>query len=165
MKKSNKVIIFLVVFLFAILFFNTKSFAATPIKFSNGETYEFDFSNCELKENYFIILSEKTPTISIFTWDNSVKFYATSSNRFLSDNGPFSYMFFLSSTIPPISNFGSTSSLTFGSSILGYCSNVNVTDKTVHLLIILSLAIFNFLRVNQVLQQLKKHWKVVILID
>ena len=129
MKKSNKVIIFLVVFLFAILFFNTKSFAATPIKFSNGETYEFDFSNCELKENYFIILSEKTPTISIFTWDNSVKFYATSSNRFLSDNGPFSYMFFLSSTIPPISNFGSTSSLTFGSSILGYCSNVNVTDK------------------------------------
>lgn len=129
MKKSNKVIIFLVVFLFAILFFNTKSFAATPIKFSNGETYEFDFSNCELKENYFIILSEKTPTISIFTWDNSVKFYATSSNRFLSDNGPFSYMFFLSSTIPPISNFDSTSSLTFGSSILGYCSNVNVTDK------------------------------------
>ena len=83
MKKSNKVIIFLLVFLFAILFFNTKSFAATPIKFSNGETYEFDFSNCELKENYFIILSEKTPTISIFTWDNSVKFYATSSKRFL----------------------------------------------------------------------------------
>jgi len=31
--------------------------------------------------------------------------------------------------VAPISNFGSTSSLTFGSSILGYCSNVNVTDK------------------------------------
>jgi len=59
MKKSNKVIIFLVVFLFAILFFNTKSFAATPIKFSNGETYEFDFSNCELKENYFIYCPRK----------------------------------------------------------------------------------------------------------
>ena len=129
MKKTNKFIIFLGIFLFAILFFNTKSFAATPIKFSNGETYEFDFSNCELKENYFIILSEKTPTISIFTWDNSVKFYATSRFRFLSDNGPFSFKLLLGSTIPPLSDFSTTSSLTYGSDILGYCSNVNVTDK------------------------------------
>ena len=129
MKKTNKFIIFLGIFLFAILFFNTKSFAATPIKFSNGETYEFDFSNCELKENYFIILSEKTPTISIFTWDNSVKFYATSRFRFLSDNGPFSFNFLLGSTIPPLSDFDTTSSITFGSDILGYFSNVNVPDE------------------------------------
>lgn len=129
MKKTNKFIIFLGIFLFAILFFNTKSFAATPIKFSNGETYEFDFSNCELKENYFIILSDKTPSISIFTWDNSVKFYATSRFRFLSDNGPFSSKLFLGSTIPPLSDFSTTSSLTYGSDILGYFSNVNVTDK------------------------------------
>ena len=129
MKKTNKFIIFLGIFLFAILFFNTKSFAATPIKFSNGETYEFDFSNCELKENYFIILSEKTPTISIFTWDNSVKFYATSRFRFLSDNGPFSFKFLLGSTIPPLSDFDTTSSVTYGSDILGYFSNVNVPDE------------------------------------
>lgn len=129
MKKTNKFIIFLGIFLFAILFFNTKSFAATPIKFSNGETYEFDFSNCELKENYFIILSEKTPTISIFTWDNSVKFYATSRFRFLSDNGPFSFKFLSGSTIPPLSDFDTTSSLTYGSDILGYFSNVNVPDE------------------------------------
>ena len=129
MKKTNKFIIFLGIFLFAILFFNTKSFAATPIKFSNGETYEFDFSNCELKENYFIILSEKTPTISIFTWDNSVKFYATSRFRFLSDNGPFSFKLLLGSTIPPLSDFDTTSSITFGSDILGYFSNVNVPDE------------------------------------
>lgn len=129
MKKTNKFIIFLGIFLFAILFFNTKSFAATPIKFSNGETYEFDFSNCELKENYFIILSEKTPTISIFTWDNSVKFYATSHIRFLSDNGPFSFNFLLGSTIPPLSDFDTTYSVTYGSDILGYFSNVNVTDE------------------------------------
>ena len=129
MKKTNKFIIFLGIFLFAILFFNTKSFAATPIKFSNGETYEFDFSNCELKENYFIILSEKTPTISIFTWDNSVKFYATSRFRFLSDNGPFSFKFLSGSTISPLSDFDTTSSLTYGSDILGYFSNVNVPDE------------------------------------
>lgn len=129
MKKTNKFIIFLGIFLFAILFFNTKSFAATPIKFSNGETYEFDFSNCELKENYFIILSSKTPSISIFTWDNSVKFYATSRFRFLSDNGPFSFKLLLGSTIPPLSDFDTTSSITFGSDILGYFSNVNVPDE------------------------------------
>lgn len=129
MKKTNKFIIFLGIFLFAILFFNTKSFAATSIKFSNGETYEFDFSNCELKENYFIILSEKTPTISIFTWDNSVKFYATSRFRFFSDNGPFSFKFLSGSTIPPLSDFDTTSSLTYGSDILGYFSNVNVPDE------------------------------------
>ena len=65
MKKSNKVIIFLVVFLFAILFFNTKSFAATPIKFSNGETYENDFYNFELKLFYYIV-RENSYNINIY---------------------------------------------------------------------------------------------------
>lgn len=129
MKKTNKFIIFLGIFLFAILFFNTKSFAATSIKFSNGETYEFDFSNCELKENYFIILSEKTPRISILTWDNSVKIYATSRFSFLSDNGSFSFKFLSGSTISPLSDFDTISSLTYGSDILGYFSNVNVQDE------------------------------------
>lgn len=127
MKKINKFIIFLGIFLFAILFFNTKSFAAmTSLTFSNGEKYNFDFSNCNLKDNYFIILSSKTPTISIFTWDSSVNFYATAGYRFRSSNAPFYYFLFSNSTIPSISSFDSTRSIDFGSNILSYYSNVDI---------------------------------------